>query len=160
MNIQVRKATREDVSHILGLIVELAVFEKEPDAVKISEKDLEDAGFGENPMYTCFVAEDESGIVGMALIYFRFSTWVGKTVHLEDLVVKEKMRGKGVGNLLYKEVMKYALTEGVKRVNWVVLGWNKGAIKFYERTGATVMDEWWQVEMDEEGIRNFVNENQ
>ncbi|MDC8006003.1 GNAT family N-acetyltransferase [Aureisphaera galaxeae] len=159
MDIQIRKATPKDMGDVLDLITELAIFEKEPDGVKISVEDLEVAGFGENPMYTCFVAEFENEIMGMALIYFRFSTWVGKTVHLEDLVVREKMRGKGVGNLLYKEVMKFAREEGVKRVNWMVLGWNKGAIKFYERTGAKVQDDWWQVEMDEEGIKNFVDNN-
>ena len=159
MNIKTRKANPEDMGAVLELIQELAIFEKEPDAVKVSEVDLKEAGFGENPMFTCFVAENEHGIMGMALIYFRFSTWVGKTVHLEDLMVREEMRGKGVGNLLFKEVMKYALEHEVKRVNWMVLGWNKGAIKFYERSGATVMDDWWQVEMDEQGIKNFVTNN-
>ncbi|GAB5401035.1 MAG: GNAT family N-acetyltransferase [Aureisphaera sp.] len=159
MDIIIRKATPNDMKAVLGLITELAIFEKEPDAVKISVKDLEEAGFGEDPMYTCFVAEHNSEIVGMALIYFRFSTWVGKTVHLEDLVVKEKMRGHGIGNLLYKEVMKFALDAGVKRVNWMVLGWNKGAIRFYERTGAEVLEDWWQVGMDEDGIKNFVENN-
>ncbi len=159
MNIKTRKAIPEDMGAVLELIQELAIFEKEPDAVKVSEVDLKEAGFGENPMFTCFVAENEQGIMGMALIYFRFSTWVGKTVHLEDLMVREEMRGKGVGNLLFKEVMKYALEHKVKRVNWMVLGWNKGAIKFYERSGATVMDDWWQVKMDEQGIKNFVTNN-
>jgi len=141
---------------VLALIIELAVFEKEPDAVTISVEDLESHGFGNDPSFTCFVAEVEGEIVGMALVYFRFSTWVGPTIHLEDLVVRESMRGKGVGDALYEQVMQYAKDEDVNRVNWMVLGWNKGAIRFYERTGSKVMDEWWQVEMDKEGITNFL----
>jgi len=156
MDIKIRKANKEDMHQVLKLITELAVFEKEPDAVLVTVEELQHAGFSENPQFTCFVAEMASEIVGMALIYFRFSTWVGKTVHLEDLVVKEKMRGKGVGKALYTEVMTYALAQGVKRVNWVVLGWNEGAIRFYERTGANVMNEWWQVEMDYNGIKNYL----
>lgn len=156
MDIGIRKATPNDLDAMLGLITELAVFEKEPDAVKISVQELQEAGFGENPMYTCFVAEVKNEVVGMALVYLRFSTWVGKTVHLEDLIVKESMRGEGIGYLLYAEVMKFAIEQKVKRVNWMVLGWNKGAIKFYERTGANVLEDWWQVEMDEEGMQNFV----
>lgn len=155
MEIKIRKADKEDMIQVLELINELAVFEKEPDAVKISVEELQEAGFSENPQFICFVAEEASEIVGMALIYFRFSTWVGKTVHLEDLVVKNKMRGKGVGEALYKKVMIYAQGQGVKRVNWVVLGWNEGAIRFYQRSGANVMKEWWQVEMDEKGIKNY-----
>lgn len=156
MDIKIRKATREDMDQVLELINELAIFENEPDAVLITLTELQEAGFSENPQFTCFVAEVASKIVGMALIYFRFSTWVGKTVHLEDLVVKDKMRGKGVGEALYTRVMKYAQDQGVKRVNWVVLGWNEGAIRFYERSGANVMKEWWQVEMDEKGIKNYI----
>ena len=108
MDIQIRKAAKEDMPAVLDLIVELAVFEKEPDAVKISVNDLIDQGFGKQPQFTCFVAEVDNKIVGMALVYFRFSTWVGTTVHLEDLVVRESMRGKGVGDALYGQVMRFA----------------------------------------------------
>lgn len=155
MDIQIRKAAKEDMPAVLDLIVELAVFEKEPDAVKISVNDLIDQGFGEHPQFSCFVAEVDNEIVGMALVYFRFSTWVGKTVHLEDLVVRESMRGKGVGDALYGQVMKFANEQGVKRVNWMVLGWNEGAIRFYQRSGATVMKDWWQVEMDQKGLAQY-----
>jgi len=157
MDTIIRKATLEDMRPILELIRELAVFEKEPvDVVAITVDDLECGGFGEHPQFICFVAEVETEIVGMALVYFRFSTWKGRTVHLEDLVVKDAYRGKGIGDLLYTRVMQYAQDQGVKRVNWMVLGWNKGAIRFYERTGATVMDDWWQVEMEEEAIETFL----
>ncbi len=158
MDIQIRNANKADMPAVLELIVELAVFEKEPDAVKITVDDLWSQGFGEQPQFRCFVAEVDSEIVGMALVYFRFSTWVGRTVHLEDLVVKESMRGKGVGDALYRRVMQYAKDEGVNRVNWMVIGWNEGAIRFYERSGAEVMKEWWQVEMDKDGLNNYLNE--
>lgn len=159
MDIEIVEARKEDMSSVLEMITELAVFEKEPNAVKITKEDLMIAGFGESPMFTCFIAKVDGDIVGMALIYFRFSTWVGKTVHLEDLVVKEQMRGKGIGNALYKRVMQYAKDAGVKRVNWMVLGWNEGAIKFYKRTGAEVLEDWWQVEMDENGMNQYLENN-
>lgn len=152
----VRKARKEDMPQVLELIKELAVFEKEPDAVLVTVTELEEAGFSDYPQFTCFVAENNLEILGMALVYFRFSTWVGKTVHLEDLIVKEKMRGKGIGMALYKRVMEYAKEEQVKRVNWMVLGWNKDAIDFYEGTGAKVMEEWWQVEMDQKSLQKFL----
>jgi GNAT superfamily N-acetyltransferase len=160
MEISIRKATADDMAQVLELIKELAVFEKEPDAVLITVEDLQRAGFSDPPKFTCFVAEVNNQVVGMALIYFRFSTWVGQTVHLEDLVVKESMRGKGIGEALYAQVMRYAQEQGVKRVNWVVLDWNEGAIKFYERSGANVMSSWWQVEMNEAGLKNYINKKE
>ncbi|MEM7087332.1 MAG: GNAT family N-acetyltransferase [Bacteroidota bacterium] len=159
MNTIIRKAKVEDMPSVLELIRELAVFEKEPvDVVEVTVEDLEQEGFGANPQFICFLAEVGAEIVGMALVYFRFSTWKGRTVHLEDLVVKDRYRGHGIGDLLYTKVMQYALEQGVKRVNWVVLGWNEGAIRFYERTGATVMNEWWQVEMEEKAIKTFLEQ--
>ncbi|RMA66190.1 GNAT family N-acetyltransferase [Ulvibacter antarcticus] len=156
MNIEIRKATKEDMTKVLELITELAIFEKEPNAVEVTVSDLQKSGFGEDPMFKCWVAEVNREVVGMALVYFRFSTWKGKTVHLEDLVVKESMRGKGVGEALYTEVMKYGHSKGVKRIQWEVLGWNEGAIKFYERSGAHVLRDWHVVHMSEEGIENYI----
>lgn len=156
MEIVIRNAVREDMSSVLQLIKELAEFEKEPNAVEVTRIELEDAGFGEHKQFDCFVAEVEQNIVGMALIYFRFSTWKGKTVHLEDLIVTEEMRGKGVGQALYRRVLKFALDQGVKRVNWVVLDWNKPAIEFYERSGATILSNWWQVEMEEPALKAYI----
>ena len=156
MDILIRDAVTEDMGAVLQLIVELAVFEKEPDAVEVTSEELQEAGFGENPQFRCFVAEVNEEVVGMALVYFRYSTWKGRTVHLEDLVVREKMRGKGVGKALYRRVLEYANEEGVKRVNWVVLDWNKPAIEFYEKTGATILSNWWQVEMEENALKEFI----
>ena len=159
MEITIRLATPDDMSQVLELIKELAVFEKEPLAVEVNVEELQKSGFGENPSFRCWVSEVEQEIVGMALVYFRFSTWKGRTVHLEDLVVKASMRGKGVGEALYKEVLKYGYQQDVKRVQWEVLAWNEGAIKFYERSGAKVLRDWHVVHMDEQGIKSFVKSN-
>jgi len=156
MKFTIRKAEKKDLPQILELIQELATFEKEPDAVEIDVKDLEKAGFGADAFYTCFVAEADNKIEGMALVYFRFSTWKGKTVHLEDLVVRQEMRGTGIGSALYKEVIAYALDQGVKRAEWVVLDWNTPAVEFYERSGANVLRDWDTVQMDENAMRSYL----
>ena len=157
MKFIIRKAEKNDLPQVLELIQELATFEKEPDAVEVTVPDLEKAGFGPEAFYTCFVAEANNKIEGMALVYFRFSTWKGKTVHLEDLVVRQEMRGTGMGSALYKKVIAYSLEQGVKRAEWVVLDWNTPAIEFYERSGANVLRDWNTVQMDETAMKKFVN---
>lgn len=152
----IRKSKKEDLPQILELIKELAEFEKEPDAVEVTVEDLKKEGFGEHPLFTCFVAEVEGKIDGMALVYFRYSTWKGRTVHLEDLIVRQEKRGTGLGSALYKRVLAYALEQGVKRCEWVVLDWNQPAIDFYERSGATVFQNWNTVQMDETAMRNYI----
>ena len=159
MSVVVRKATKEDMPDVLELIKELAVFEKQPNAVQINIDTLVAEGFGNQPLFTCFVSLLEGQIVGMALCYFRFSTWKGRSVHLEDLIVKESKRGQGVGMALYKSVMEYAASFNVKRVEWVVLGWNPPAIKFYEKTGATILKDWYLAQFDQEGLSNFISPN-
>ena len=157
MEFTIRKSTKEDMPAVLHLIKELADYEKAEHEVEISVAELEEGGFGDEPLFDCFIAETESGeVVGMALVYFRFSTWKGKTLHLEDLMVKKEYRGKGLGIALYSEVIKAGAEHGVKRVEWIVLDWNKNAIKFYESTGAALQKQWYTVQMDEDGIRKFV----
>jgi GNAT superfamily N-acetyltransferase len=153
----IRKAQIHDMKAVLGLINELAVFEKEPEAVEVTIVDLERDGFQENPLFHVFLAEVENEIVGMALYYYRYSTWKGKTIHLEDLIVKEKMRGSGCGTALYAEIMKQGKKDGVRRIEWAVLDWNEPAINFYKKSGATVLDDWRVVQMDQNGIEAFVN---
>lgn len=156
----VRRANKQDMPQVLELIKELAIFEKEPaSVVEVTVSELEEAGFGENSQFICFVAEANQEIKGLALVYFRFSTWKGRTLHLEDLIVRESDRGKGIGMLLYKEVLKFAKKEEVKRVNWVVLDWNENAIQFYEKTGAEVLDDWRLVEMNKDALEIFLNED-
>jgi GNAT superfamily N-acetyltransferase len=151
----VRKGHREDMPAVLELIKELAVFENEPDAVVVTVEELERDGFGPTPLFSTFVAEENGDIIGMALFYYRYSTWKGKTIHLEDLIVTQSKRGTGAGSALYKEFMKNAKKEGVRRVEWNVLDWNTHAIEFYERSGAAILESWRTVQMHEEGITKF-----
>ena len=155
----IRKGTKEDVSSILSLINELAIFEKEPEAVIVTEADLLRDGFSENPLYYTFIAEENGEVIGMALYYYRYSTWKGKTIHLEDLIVRENKRGTGAGFALYKKIIEQGKLDGVKRIEWNVLDWNTNAIKFYEKSGAKVLDDWRVVQMDENGIETFLNQN-
>jgi GNAT superfamily N-acetyltransferase len=141
------------------LIQELAIFEKEPDAVVVTVDDLVRDGFSEQPLFQCFVAEVENEIIGMALFYYRYSTWKGKTIHLEDLIVKESKRGTGAGFALYKEIIQQGKAENVRRIEWNVLDWNTPAIDFYEKSGAKVLGDWRVVHMDENGIKNFISLN-
>lgn len=154
MNIRVGK--KEDMKAVLSLIQELAHFEKEPDAVKVTEEDLIRDGFGNQPLFHVFVAEIELEIVGIALYYYRYSTWKGKIIHLEDLVVKKEMRGKGIGYALYSEIIKQGQRDNVRRIDWHVLDWNTPAIDFYKKTGAKVFSEWQLAQMDEAGIASFI----
>nr|WP_315166164.1 GNAT family N-acetyltransferase [uncultured Flavobacterium sp.] len=153
----IRKGNPEDMKAVLGLIQELAEFEKEPNAVLITVDDLIRDGFSENPLFHVFVAELDSEIVGIALYYYRYSTWKGKTIHLEDLVVKEKMRGTGLGYALYSEIIKQGQKDNVRRIEWNVLDWNTPAVQFYEKSGAKVLDDWRVVQMDQEAINYFVD---
>jgi GNAT superfamily N-acetyltransferase len=157
MNFKIRKAEKEDMSQVLNLIKALAVFEKEPDAVEINEPYLVKMGFGSNPAFQCFVAEMNHTIEGIALVYTRFSTWKGEVLHLEDLIVNREMRGKGLGEALLNEVVKYGSQLGVKRISWEVLDWNTPAINFYEKKGAIVMRDWNVVQLDEKGIKNYLS---
>jgi GNAT superfamily N-acetyltransferase len=156
MNISVRLSTPVDMPQVLKLIKELAFFEKEPDAVEVTIDELVKEGFGENAIFTCFVAEVDKKIVGMALVYDRFSTWKGRSIHLEDLVVNTTLRGKGIGKALYSKVIEYAYERNVKRLEWVVLDWNKNAIDFYESSGAKLLKDWYLVQMDSQGIKNYL----
>ena len=157
----IRKATPNDMPQVLELIQELAVFEKEPEAVVITAADLVRDGFTENPLFHCFVAEIDQKIIGIALYYYRYSTWKGKTLHLEDLIVKESQRGTGIGFQLYSEIIRQGQRDQVRRIEWAVLDWNTPAIDFYKKTGAKVLSEWCVAQMDEEGIDLFLgNERQ
>ncbi len=152
----IRKATKKDMPFVLALIQELATFEKEPEAVVVTVDDLVRDGFSEQPLFHCFVAEVENQIIGMALYYYRYSTWKGKTIHLEDLVVKEDKRGTGAGFALYKEIIKQGKSENVRRIEWNVLDWNTPAIHFYEKSGAKILEDWRVVQIDENGIKKFI----
>jgi GNAT superfamily N-acetyltransferase len=155
----IRKATKYDMASVLDLITELAVFEREPEAVVVTVDDLRRDGFGDDPLFYAFVAEHDGIIVGMALYYYRYSTWKGKTIHLEDLIVTANMRGSGLGFALYNEVIRQGKRDNVRRIEWNVLDWNTPAIDFYEKSGAKVLVDWRVAQMDQAGIDNFLKNN-
>ena len=140
--VTIRKALKEDMVAVHALITELAVYEKEPNAVLISAEELKQHGFSEH-LFDCFVAEHEtSGIVGMALFYSRYSTWKGPTLHLEDLYVKQEFRKGGLGKELFDTVVSEAVKQNVGRMEWTVLEWNEPALNFYKKYNATLDPEW------------------
>ena len=155
-----REAQAADMVSVLELIRELAVFEKEPDAVEISVQDLLADGFGERPSFRVFLAEAEGEVLGMALFYERYSTWKGKAIHLEDLIVKKAHRGKGIGRALYDKVLRFGKAGGYRRITWEVLDWNKDAIDFYTSTGARILDSWKVVHMEEKSLDAYVKGNE
>ncbi|MFV0530470.1 MAG: GNAT family N-acetyltransferase [Flavobacteriales bacterium] len=155
----VRKGKKEDLSRILELIKELAVYEHQPEAVTINEADLLKEGFGENPLFDFFVAVIDNQIVGMALFYYRFSTWKGRTLHLEDLIVDKKYRQKGIGEQLFNAVLKIAQEQNVGRMEWEALEWNTPALNFYKKYGANFDKEWLLCKMTRKSVQEYVNEN-
>jgi len=156
MDYTIRLGTKTDMKSVHELIVELAIYEKEPHAVELTVQDLEIDGYGKQPKFICFVAEMDNTIVGTALIYNRYSTWKGQVLHLEDLIVKKRFRGRGLGSGLLDEVVKYGNKIRVKRISWDVLDWNESAIAFYEKKGADVKRDWDVVHLDENGINNYL----
>ena len=153
----IRKGEKKDMKAVLELIQELATFEKEPYAVEVTVADLENDGFGEDPLFYTFVAEVNGNIVGIALYYYRYSTWKGKTIHLEDLIVKEDMRGSGLGFELYSKIIEQGKIDKVRRIEWAVLDWNISAIEFYQKSGAKILEDWRVAQMDENGINEFLS---
>jgi len=153
MSFKIRIACKEDFSEVLKLIKELADFENEPNAVEVTVADLENDY--ENKLFSCLVAEAQNTIVGIALYYNRYSTWKGKTIHLEDLMVTQSQRGKGVGKALLNAVVEKAKKDKLRRVEWNVLDWNTPAIDFYKSVGATVFNDWLVVQLDEKGIKKY-----
>jgi GNAT superfamily N-acetyltransferase len=159
MDFIVRQGEEKDMQSVFDLITELAVFEKEPDAVDISVTDLINDGFSENPKFKIFVAEQKNQIIGIALFYERYSTWKGRTIHLEDLIVTKKKQKIGAGKALYTAVLKYAFDHNYNRVAWEVIDWNQNAIDFYKSTGATYLNDWSVVQMNKENLAKFIQNN-
>ena len=159
MNFNIRLGEKKDMPSVLDLIIELAVFEKEPDAVEITLADLVRDGFSEKSMFKVFVAEQDNEIIGIALFYERYSTWKGRTIHLEDLIVTKNKQKIGAGKALYSAVLKYAYDNNFNRVSWEVIDWNTNAIDFYKSTGATYLNDWSVVQMNKENLEKFILNN-
>ena len=149
MNFNIRRAQREDCSAMLELIRELAVYEKAPDEVTVDPLHFEESGFGLNPVWWAFVVENqEKKVVAFALYYIRYSTWKGQVMYLEDILVTETMRGKGIGKMLIERLIQEAKEKGFKRMTWQVLDWNEPAINFYKKFGAKFDPEWVNVTIE------------
>jgi GNAT superfamily N-acetyltransferase len=151
-NIIIRMATEDDFPGILGLIKELAAFEKASEKVTNSVELMNK----EKELFRCVVAETESKeLVGMALYFFAYYTWVGKSLYLEDIYIKESFRKQNIGTSLLKKIFEVANAENCKRVRWQVLNWNEAAIQMYIKNGAEIDDEWMNCNFDLTGIKNF-----
>jgi len=152
MQINIRKATEKDFSVVLSLIKELAEYEREPDKVTNSVELMKE----EQEHFRCYVAETENGeIAGMAIYFFAYYTWVGRSLYLEDIYVKEHYRRFRIGTLLLRKIFEIAREENCKRVRWQVLDWNNSAIEFYRKGGAEISNNWLNCTFDKEGILNF-----
>lgn len=142
MEVIIRKAESRDVPQMLALVKELAVFERAPDEVTVTEQHMRDAGFGKDPVWVGWVAESEGAMLGMAVCYERYSTWKGRRLYLEDIIVTESARGHRIGEKLFMQCAAYAVEQNYSGMLWQVLDWNVDAIRFYDRFGAHYSREW------------------
>lgn len=149
MNTMIRFAVENDIPAVHALITELAIYEKAPHEVTNTIEDMLRDGFGPQPVYRCLVAETESKITGMAIYFIKYSTWKGKGIYLDDIVVTESMRRKGIGKLLFDAVVKDAAALGAKQLHWQVLDWNLPAIEFYKKYNAELDSEWINCKLKE-----------
>ncbi len=146
--VSIRLANESDVQAIYDLIKELAIFEKAEFELQNTHEQLLFDGFKENPIYYCIVAEENQTVVGMSFLYVRYSTWKGRVLYLEDLVVKENYRNKGIGTQLMQSTIEFAKLNGFKRIQWQVLDWNVDAIRFYKKFNAQFDAEWTNVHLN------------
>ena len=151
----VRPGRREDVAQVYALICELAAYERAPHEVTLTAETLAHDGFGSNPVYWLWVAEAQGELVGIALCYLRYSTWKGRMFYLEDLVVKEHLRGKGIGKLLFDEAARYARDNAYAGMVWQVLDWNEPALRFYKKYGAVLDGEWINGKLSDDMLKQL-----
>jgi GNAT superfamily N-acetyltransferase len=152
---QIREGKREDLPQVLELIKELALYEKAPHEVDNTEERMLEDGFGDKPVFEFFVAEADNKIVGIAIYFYSYSTWKGKCIYLEDLIVTESYRGKGLGKALFDKVVEKAKEVDARRVSWQVLDWNEPAINFYKSLDAVLDPEWINCKLTKEQIKKY-----
>ncbi|WP_461453054.1 GNAT family N-acetyltransferase [Mucilaginibacter sp.] len=155
MDITLRVAKKEDCPRLLELVNELAIFEKAPEEVTVALQEFEDAGFGNNPVWKAFVAVNHDVIIGFALYYVRFSTWKGRRVYLEDFIVTKEYRGKGIGKLLFEQIIKETNELGYSGMVWQVLDWNEPAIGFYKKYEANIEGGWLNASLSQEQAAKY-----
>jgi len=141
-NVTIRKAIKSDCPRMMELIHELAVYEQAPNEVTVTMEHFEESGFGNNPVWWAYVAEVEGTVIGFALYYIRYSTWKGQRMYLEDLLVTESWRGKGIGMLLFEALIAAAKAQELNGIAWQVLDWNTPAINFYKKLSAHFDAAW------------------
>lgn len=142
MSIQIRRALKTDCPRLLELVNELAVYERAPEEVTVTLEHFIESGFGEHPVWWAFVAEEDGVVLGFALYYIRYSTWKGQRMYLEDILVTEEARGKGIGKLLMDRLIEEARERKFNGITWQVLEWNEPAINFYKKFNASFDPEW------------------
>jgi len=155
MNVNVRTAVASDCTRILELINELAVYEHAPEEVTVTPEHFVEAGFGDKPVWKAFVSEMDGLILGFALYYTRYSTWKGCRLYLEDFIVTEEHRGKGIGKLLFERVIEEAKNGNYNGMVWQVLDWNQPAINFYNKYKANLEEGWLNASFSKEQVKAF-----
>jgi GNAT superfamily N-acetyltransferase len=154
----IRKGVEADLPQVLDLVKELAEYEKAPAEVEVTINEMINWGFGNDRIFEFFVLEKEERIIGIALYYYKYSTWKGKCLFLEDIIITENERGKGYGKLLFNEVAKVAREKKVRRMEWQVLEWNEPAIKFYRKYDSVIDPEWMNCKLTYAQLQSFDGE--
>lgn len=154
-NVMIREGRKSDLPRVFELVKELALFEKAPHEVTNTIAKMEEDGFGVNPVYGFFVAENASGVVGLSLFYWRYSTWKGKRLYLEDIIVTESVRGQGIGKKLFDRTMQHCLDQNCTGMMWQVLDWNEAAINFYKKYGSKLDGEWINCHLEADQIVEY-----
>lgn len=158
-NITIRIGKKDDLPRVLELVKELAEYERAPHEVINTVELMEHDGFGPNPVYGFFVAENENGIIGLSLYYWRYSTWKGKRLYLEDIIVTEAERGKGIGKVLFDRTMQHSLDQNCSGMMWQVLDWNDPAINFYKKYGTRFANDWLNCTLERDQIAKYISDH-
>jgi GNAT superfamily N-acetyltransferase len=153
----IRKGIEGDLPRTLELVKELAAYERALGEVSNTVQGMKEDGFGKNPIFGFFVAEVDQEIVGVSLYYYRYSTWKGKRLYLEDIIVTERMRGQGIGKLLFEATLHYSLNQNCTGMMWQVLDWNEPAINFYKKYSAKMDGEWVNCTLEADEIRHILD---
>lgn len=157
-NVVVRIGKKEDLPHVLKLVKELAEYERAPHEVINTVEQMEQDGFGMHPLFGFFVAENKGLIVGLSLYYYRYSTWKGRRLYLEDIIVTEAQRGKGIGKLLFDRTLRKAVEDNCSGVTWQALDWNEPALNFYRKYDAKLDGEWINCTLESVQIKKMFPE--
>ena len=157
MDVSIRKGVKKDLPQVLDLIKELAEYENAHKEVTITLDELENDGFSHQPLFQFFVAEKENELIGLSFYYIRYSTWKGKFLYLEDLIIKEPYRGNGIGALLFEETIKICNSEKYQGMTWQVLDWNSPAINFYKKYNSEISSKWLNGKLTKEQIHKICN---